>query len=121
MNEQTMPIDRNLARYQESLRHARAELRERLSTAEVSAILDVLNGHWFIDTLSVAYIYAEVSDGVRLNGLDEKWHINGPYLVGMLQQLTFIESCALADAAERWWGRVGAGEHDISPESALAD
>ena len=111
---------RDLGRYQEALRLARAELRDKLTTAELSAVLDVLNGHWFLGPDSAAYIHLEVEDGIRLNGLDEKWQINGPYLIGLLANLTFIESCALADAAERWWARVGQGEH-LSPDEALAN
>jgi hypothetical protein len=114
-------LNRDLSRYYTALRQARAELREKLSGAELSAVLDVLNGHWFAEAGSVAYIALEVADACRLNGLDEKWQINGPYLVGLLQALTYIEAAALADAAERWWARVGAGHVDLEAAAALEE
>lgn len=119
MSENTASDDRDLARYQEALRHARHKLRQRLSSAEMSAVLDVLNGHWFSEPSSISYIYAEVEDAVELNRLDEKWGINGRYLVTLLSQLSYIESCALADAAEQFWTRVSRGENDLSPEDAF--
>jgi hypothetical protein len=115
-----LPIERDLLRYYRALRDARAVLRERLSVAEMSLILDTLNGAW-VDQNSIAWIHAEVEDAIRLNQLDEKWKVDGPALLAKLRQLDYIHSCALADAAERWWHRVGQGEHGLDPAIALAE
>lgn len=109
-------INRDLERYYEILRYGRQFLRDRLSTAEISAILDNLNGCWLSEPISVRLIYANVEDGLA-DGLAEKWSIDGPALVAKLKALTFAESCALADTSERWWNRVGNGEQ---PEFAEA-
>lgn len=109
-------INRDLERYYEILRYGRQALRDRLSTAEIAAILDNLNGCWLSEPVSVRLIYANVEDGLA-EGLAKKWQIDGPALVAKLKALSFAESCALADASERWWNRVGNGEQ---PEFAEA-
>jgi hypothetical protein len=111
---------RDLARYQALLAQGRQTLREKFVDKELAAILDTLNGHWFAEPWSVGYIAAEVADAIELNGLDQKWELSGPALLHTLQGLSFLESMALADAVERWWNRVSAGEHDLAP-AALWD
>lgn len=103
-------INRDLDRYYEILRYGRQSLRDKLSEAEVSAILDNLNGVWLAEPVSIRLIYANVADGIELEGLDQKWKIDGPALIEKLRSLSFAESCALADAAERWWNRVANGD-----------
>lgn len=111
-------IDRDLTRYYEVLKYGRQSLREKLSTAEVSAILDNLNGVWLSEPLSIRLIYANFADGLE-EGLAEKWKIDGPALVEKLKNLSFAESCALADAAERWWNRVSSGKQPNFGEALL--
>lgn len=98
-------ISRDLERYYAALERARKSLREKLSTAEVSAVLDNLNGVWHAEPFSIGLIYANVADGLE-DGLAEKWKIDGPALVAKLKALSFSESAALVDCAERWWNRV---------------
>jgi len=44
------------------------------------------------------------ADGTRLKGLDVKWAVKDvPGLIRRLQELTWLESLALADAIERFW------------------
>lgn len=112
-------ISRDLARYYEALREARARLRELLSEQEVGAILDNLNGVALLDEFSVRLIWANVDDGIRLAGLAKKWTVDGPALVAMLRGLSYLESCALADAADRWWTRTGNGEAPAIAEALL--
>lgn len=103
-------INRDLERYYEILKYGRQSLRDRLSDSEISAILDNLNGCWLSEPVSIRLIYANVQDGLE-DGLAEKWQIDGPALVQKLKNLSFAESCALADASERWWNRVANGEN----------
>lgn len=109
-------ISRDLERYYAALACARQSLRDKLNEAEMSAILDNLNGVWMAEPVSIRLIYANVADGIELEGLDKKWKIDGAAMVEKLKALSFAESCALADAAERWWNRVAQGE-----EMAFAD
>lgn len=111
-------INRDMERYYEILKYGRQSLRDRLSTAEISAILDNLNGCWLTEPVSIRLIYANVADGLD-DGLAEKWKIAGPALVEKLKSLSFAESCALADAAERWWNRVANGEQPDFAEALL--
>jgi hypothetical protein len=103
-------ISRDLDRYYESLKRVRAELRKKLSDAEMSAILDNLNGVWMAEPVSINLLYANVEDGIKLEGLDKKWKIDGPALIEKLRSMSFIELCAITDAAEKWWTRVANGE-----------
>jgi hypothetical protein len=110
------PINRDLGRYYTALREARASLREKLMPQDLALIVDTLNGTAFADASSVAALWVEVEDAIELDHLDEKWHV-----VSLLQSLSYLESCALVDAAERWWSRVGQGAPDRAPETALAE
>jgi len=103
-------ISRDLDRYYESLKRVRAELRKKLSDAEMSAILDNLDGVWMAEPVSINLLYANVEDGIELEGLDKKWKIDGPALIEKLRSMSFIELCAITDAAEKWWTRVSNGE-----------
>ncbi len=111
-------IDRDLTRYYEILKYGRQSLRDALSVAEISAILDNLNGVWLSEPVSIRLIYANFADGLE-EGLAEKWKIDGPALVEKLKSLPFDELCALADAAERWWNRVANGEQPSFGEALL--
>lgn len=84
-------------------------VRPTFSEAEASLILDACNGIVW-DQRSVGFLWAEVADGIKLDGLDEKWGVDGGALVKRLRALPFAELQAIADASERWWGLAGAGE-----------
>ncbi len=73
-----------------------------LTLPEASLICDVLNGT-IMDANSAPLIYAEVEDGCRLNGLDEKWGADGTALVAKLHALSDVQCLALVDAAEKFW------------------
>ena len=103
-------ITKHLTRYLELMLRERATLRELLSEGEVSLVFDVLNGTAMLDQHSPAYIPLEVADGIKYESLDTKWRVDGHVLVGKLSTLDYAALAALADAAERFWARVGAGE-----------
>ena len=94
--------------------------------AEWCAIFDALNGTWLTDAWSPTYIFAEVYDSP---GLAQKWHIEQAALVHRLQTLSYAESVAVADAAERFWAANSPPGDDgwrgivaqIVGEKALAD
>jgi hypothetical protein len=115
-------ISRDLDRYYESLKHGRQQLRDKLSKNEIAALLDNLNGVWMGDnpSVSVRMIWANVEDGIGLEGLDKKWKVDGKALVEKLRGMSMIELCALADAAERFWNQVAAGKNPGYLE-AIAD
>lgn len=98
-------ISRDLERYYEALQRARATLREKLTHEDLSVIFDDLKEAHFI-TKYIATLHAHVADHLSLRGVYDH---NGA-LIKILQGLSFIESCALVDAAERYWYRVALGE-----------
>lgn len=98
---------RDLERYYATLRAELAGVD--LSEAEASAVVDAANGTLF-DPPTARLLWAEVDDAVRLNGLDRKWAVDGRALVEKLRSLTASQTLAVADACERFWSAVGAGE-----------
>lgn len=109
--ERSTTISRDLHRYYGLLREARGLLRARLSSAELSAIVDILNGHRFShDVLRGIEIWATVEDGCRVDGLDARWQIDGPALVATLQRLDRQQHLAIADAVEQFWLAVDRGD-----------
>jgi hypothetical protein len=112
-------IARALERYLEMLSRERVALRALLSDAELSLVLDAMNGIYMLDQHSPAWIGYEVADAIKLNQADKKWGVDGPALNSKLAGLSYPASCALADVAERFWRRVGSGENP-KPSEALA-
>lgn len=101
-----------LTRYRDLLAFGRLTLRQAFSEAELNLVMDACNGFalWFelgegrrILTQPGRMIAIEVEDSVRLNGLDAKWKVNGPELVGKLNGLDLPAQYALADLIERFW------------------
>lgn len=113
-------ISRDLERYYEALRRARVALRGMFSQPEISLVADSLNGTLNAEASLLYMTWAGVADSIELDGLDKKWKVNGPELVGKLRVISFAENAALVDAVERWWNRVGRGENP-GFEEILAD
>lgn len=112
-------VTRDLTRYYRLLAEARTTLRDKISPAELSAIIDVQNGHWYAKKLHADEIWANVEDGCRLDGLAAKWDIDGPALVEKLKTLDLSCVHALSDATERFWQAVGHGDHQRDPAISL--
>jgi hypothetical protein len=93
-------VHRDLGRLYTLYRRALAEVP--LTVNEACLIVDVLNGA-LMDANSARLLWAEVEDGISLNGLAEKWNVDGPALVKRLQALTSVQALAIVDAAERVW------------------
>jgi hypothetical protein len=109
---------RDLERYynllSEGLRRVRSTDKDyNLTEAEASLIVDVLNGS-VMDSTGAAMLWHEIEDGVRLDGLDIKWAIDGAVLVSRVRSWGLIDCMAIIDAAERFWGQHPDGEtiHD---------
>lgn len=102
-------VNKSLERYEAVLEDARRRLLDILTDNEMALVLDVLNGTMFSDTISIRMVWVEIKDGITMEGLDQKWQIDGPALVEKIQKLTYSENCALIDASERWWNFVAAG------------
>lgn len=102
-----------LARYQDLLAAGRATLRNTFAENDLNLIMDSCNG------LAIWYEIGEyrrtasqpgniialnVHDSIRLNQLDEKWHVeDGAALVKKIDSLDFPAQYALVDLIERFW------------------
>ncbi|HKO29850.1 MAG TPA: hypothetical protein VJU54_01830 [Nitrospiraceae bacterium] len=109
-------ISQDLSRYYRLLAETRFVLRSKFTTNRLALILDACNG-WTIDAEAPRHLWIQVADAIRLTGLDEKWAEADPSgLIKRLQELTWLESLALADAIERFWYHVGKGKQrpDVS-------
>lgn len=103
-------LNQTVERYEEILKQARAQLLELLTEKEMALILDVLNGTLFTEPISIHMVYGEVEDGINMEGLDQKWEINGKELIEKTRNLNYAEKVALVDATERWWASTGEGK-----------
>ncbi|MCB0067038.1 MAG: hypothetical protein KDD77_07805 [Caldilineaceae bacterium] len=92
---------RDLARYYALLD---AEL-PALSDAEQMALHDALNSTR-LDAQSARMLWAIMDDAIRLDGLADKWEIDGWGLVNRLREMTPAQCLALVDASERYWAAV---------------
>jgi hypothetical protein len=102
-------IAKSLDRYYYALNSARRDLRERFSAGEQGLLIDVLNGTLFASPCAINFIEHEVAAGI-IDGLAERWHVDGPALMKKLKALSYVEKLALIDGAERWLNRAGRGE-----------
>jgi len=109
-NNRSAVINRDLGRlyvlYRRALRQAPLS---SLSIDEICLVVDVLNGS-IHDANTAHMLWAGVEDGIRLDGLAEKWDVDGPALVEKLRALNDIQSMALIDVAERFWEKCSEGD-----------
>ena len=101
-------ITRDLERLYTLYRRALSQVR--LSNNEACLIVDVLNGS-IMDATPL--LWANIEDGINLDGLDQKWSIDGPALVEKLRKLNEIQTLAVVDAAERFWTDESLHSRDI--------
>lgn len=88
-------------RYAQILR--RTQLPE-LSEAELNLIRDALNDvlHEPADMIRGAIGHG-VSDSIALDGLAEKWSVDGEVLVEKLAALDYAQEVTLLERVEQWW------------------
>lgn len=98
---------RDLERYYAAL--ARALRSVRLTEHEAALVCDASNGTLWEET-SASLLWAEIDDAIQLDHLDAKWGVDGPALVERLRALPAFSQLAIADATERYWRLVGAGD-----------
>jgi len=108
-------IAKSLDRYFYALAAARRGLRERFSAGEQGLLIDVLNGNLFASPCAIGFLEHEVAAGI-VDGLAERWHVDGAALMKKLKALSYVEKLALIDAAERWLHRAGRGEQPQAGE-----
>ena len=102
----TTRIGQDLTDYYALLDAGLRRARLTLTPAEAALIIDVQNSvlvqleHWASQALA-----HQVEDGISLDGLAEKWQVDGEALVAKLAGLGDIACIALGDWAARFWAR----------------
>ena len=82
------------------------------SDEEWRLILDAMNGCWVSGAATTirGVIKLQIYDAIKLDKLDEKWRVDAPILLEVVDALSFAQEVAIVDACERWWLRVSRGE-----------
>ena len=80
----------------------RALRRLDLTVDEACLIVDAMNGTIHDERTSLMFSFG-VEDAIQLDGLDEKWGVDGKALMDKLSTLDEIGCMAVVDAAERYW------------------
>ena len=73
-----------------------------LTEKEACLIVDSLNGT-VLDANTAQSLWFSIEDSINLDGMAEKWGLDGPALVEKLKELNAFQAMAIADAAERFW------------------
>lgn len=94
-------INRAVDRYCQTVRRNTPTLFE----SEWNLLFDSLNGGFEDDPLRFSGIPGGVSDSIQLDGLDEKWGVDGQVLIEKLNSLSFLELMSISDVVERYWDR----------------
>ena len=97
-------VSRMMERYAEVCRRALPELTD----AEWDLLRDSLNGWLPEPAASVGWLAMGVRDSIALDGLADKWGVDGPALLSRLEALDYAGCLAVLDAVERWWASAAA-------------
>jgi len=109
--ERSTVLSRDLTRCYAILKDARARLREQFNQDEISLLLDAFNGYVFsAHARHIGELCPRVQDACFIDKLDVKWQVDGPQLLGKLQDLDVQSVLALVDAIERFWVAMGHGD-----------
>lgn len=92
-------------RYGEILRHA---VLPELSNAELDLLRDASNGVLHEPASLIRGALAQgVGDAIALDGLAEKWGVDGEALVEKLRGLSLAQEIRLIEDLEAWWSQQG--------------
>lgn len=98
-----------IERYAEACRR---ELPRDWSRAEWLAMMDMLNAT-MIEPLTIAHLDHEVEDAIRMEHIDDKWHLDGAAFLARVRALCYGARLAVCDLALRYWAAVSRHEdHD---------
>jgi len=82
-----------------------ADLKGKFTRGELMLFIDVMNGHWYNPHGAGQEMTPNVSDGIALDHLDEKWKINGATLNKKLATLTMFHRACLEVWIQEFWNQ----------------
>jgi hypothetical protein len=90
-------------------RRGLADLKGQFSGPELSLLLDAFNGLYLTPGLLGQHLVASATDGIRLEGLAEKWGVEPDSFLARLDSLSFFEKACLEIWLRAYWE---SGEED---------
>lgn len=92
-----------------------------LTRGEWCACMDVMNGMFtgMGDAIATKFLWASIDDACRMEGLADKWSIDGPALVKKLRDLDTAGAIAVAEVGRRFWARASSSDVDTALDLAL--
>lgn len=85
------------------------EMRGRFSEGELSLMIDVFNGTWLTPDLAGQHLGVQCSDGIALDGLDEKWGVEKDGFLDRVRTLTVFQAACLELWAVGFWATLPDG------------
>jgi hypothetical protein len=79
------------------------EIRGMFTQDEICLIADACNGYWYSPDNPKLQLFLEVSDGIELNGLDEKWDVEKKELLRKLASLSQFHAHAVLAVVIKCW------------------
>lgn len=92
-------------------RRGLADLKGQFDGPELSLLLDAFNGLYLTPGLLGQHLVASATDGIRLEGLAEKWGVNSDRFLIRLDSLSFFERACLEIWLRAFW-ESGAEDHE---------
>lgn len=79
------------------------DLRGFFSRGELMLMIDAGNGLWLTPMMAGQHLLAQVSDGIALDHLDQKWKIDGGSLIRKIKDLPPFEAACLELWIQAFW------------------
>ena len=83
-----------------------SELRGKFIQAELSLILDVLNGLLLTPQFAGQHLQGSVTDAIAIEGIDRKWGVTATTLLEKISRLTLTQVAVLEIWAKGFWAQV---------------
>lgn len=96
-------LNRDLHRYYMILTGCVQDMANLFTENEKGLLLESLCNIIFSDMFTIQTVPTRVRGIAVEMGLSQKWDVDLDLIVRKLDQLSYIERIALADAIERWW------------------
>lgn len=106
-----------LEAFPELYAHTIHDLRGKFTRGELMLCIDVMNGHWYNPRWAGQEMTPNVSDGIALDRLDEKWEIDGAALNKKLATLTMFDRACMEIWIQSFWAQ---DDHDNIEEYVAA-
>lgn len=83
------------------------DIKDRFSAGELKLMIDVMNGTMLTPGMAGQHLQANVEDGIALDGLAEKWEVDGPGIVKKLADMSTPDLMFLEIWIQGFWKQLG--------------